>query len=415
MDAVYQPSDRALDYPEFRFLLGCIAATTLASQAIVFMVAYQIAQLYPTEPLYLGYLGLAQAMPALSLALIGGHLADSLDRRRLLMTTLGVQMIAAATLLAASLIAGHNILYWVYPAMFLLGLARGFAAPTLPSLEAELVPPSCAVQAATLGTGVWQACAVTGPLAAGFLIYYVGIPTAFLITLVLLCSAVVCLLRIKSRGAPLKERHEPLIESITGGVRYVFSTPIMWSSMALDLFAVLFGGAIAMLPLFAHHVLHIGPIELGFLNASPMVGALLSSVVCTKYPPKAKAGIILLSSVFGFGISIIVFALSTSFYLSCAALFISGLLDGISVVIRKSILRLYSPDHMRGRIAAVSSIFIGASNELGELESGVAAHYLGLARSVWIGGIVTLTVVTAIAIKSSELRKLDLRDVRKLQ
>ncbi|MCY2976006.1 MAG: MFS transporter [Planctomycetota bacterium] len=408
MTEVYHVSNRALDYRGFRLLLAVIAFATLASQSIVFLTGYQVAKLYPTEPLYLGYLGLAQAIPALSLALVGGHAADLLNRKYLLMATLAVQTTCASLLLWASLFAGENLLWWIYPAMFLLGLARGFAAPTLPTLEATLVSPSATVQAATLATGVWQACAVSAPILAGFMIVRMGVPSAFAVTLVCFSLAAFCLLWIVPPKRVAPKTHEPILESIGEGIQFVFSTPVMWSSMALDLFAVLFGGAIAMLPLFAATVLHTDPIGLSYLAASPMVGALLSSIVCTCYPPKRYAGPTLLCSVFGFGICMIVFALSTSLLLSCVALFFSGLLDGISVVIRKSIMRLYSPDHMRGRVASVASIFIGASNEIGELESGIAAHYLGLTRSVWLGGVVTLMVVTAITFKSPQLRKLDL-------
>ena len=179
--------------------------------------------------------------------------------------------------------------------------------------------------------------------------------------------------------------------------------------MALDLFAVLFGGAIAMLPLYADQILHTGPVGLGILNASPMLGALICAILCIRFPPRANAGKILLASVFGFGLCMIVFALSRNLALSVAALFFSGMLDGVSVVIRKSILRLYSPDGMRGRIAAVNSVFIGASNELGELESGLAAHWLGLVPSVVLGGITTLCIVIAVALTGKEVREFDMR------
>jgi MFS family permease len=193
------------------------------------------------------------------------------------------------------------------------------------------------------------------------------------------------------------------------GWKFVLRRQILWTSMALDLFAVLFGGAIALLPLYAKHVLHVGPAGLGIMSAAPMAGALTCALLCIRFPPRAYAGKILLASVFGFGICMIVFGLSTYYSLSCGALFLAGMLDGVSVVIRKTILRLFSPDHMRGRIAAVNSIFIGASNELGELESGVAAHFLGLQLSVVLGGLATLSVVGAVALFGRDLRRLDMR------
>ena len=217
------------------------------------------------------------------------------------------------------------------------------------------------------------------------------------------------LLRIKPKPIVRTAIDEPIMQSLTAGWRFVAKKQILWTAMALDLFAVLFGGAVAMLPLFARHVLHVDAVWLGFLNAAPYFGALVTAFLCIRYPPHAKAGIKLLASVFGFGVCMIVFALSTNLQLSLMALFVAGMLDGLSVVIRKAILRLYSPDHMRGRVAAVSSIFVGASNELGELESGLAAHYLGLVRSVWMGGIATLAVVSGVTFVGRELRKFDMK------
>ena len=292
--------------------------------------------------------------------------------------------------------------------MFFLGVARGFAEPALTSLEAQLVPRSAAVSAATWGTLVWHACAVVAPVLAGTLVALAGMSATFGASIFFGVLAWFFLLRIKSKPVPRVVNDESIIESLTAGWRFVAKKQILWTAMALDLFAVLFGGAVAMLPLFARHVLHVDAVWLGFLNAAPYFGALVTAFLCMRYPPKAKAGIKLLTSVFGFGICMIVFALSTNLALSMVALFAAGMLDGLSVVIRKAILRLYSPDHMRGRVAAVSSIFVGASNELGELESGLAAHYLGLVRSVWIGGIATLAVVSGVTLVGRELREFDM-------
>ena len=297
----------------------------------------------------------------------------------------------------------------LFVSMFFLGVARGFADPTMPSLEAQIVPRLAAISAATWTTIVWHACAVIAPLIAGTLIEFVGKLSTFATALICSSLAIVMISRITPKPIPESSQREPFIGSITAGWKFVMRREILWTAMALDLFAVLFGGAIAMLPLYAEHILKTGPVGLGLLNAAPMLGALLSAVACIRIPPRAHAGKILLACIFGFGLCMITFSLSRSLALSILALLLSGILDGISVVIRKTILRLYSPDHMRGRVAAVNSVFIGASNELGELESGLAAHYLGLVPSVFIGGLVTLGVVASVAIFGKEIKGLDLR------
>jgi len=421
-----RPSTIATDYPEFRLLMGAHACATMCTRILFFWAPFAIAKEYPNEPLYLGLLGLVQAIPALSLAIIGGYVADKFDRRNLLRSTLTLQLLSACGMAGASYLSGSSLLVAIFFCMFCLGVARGFAEPTMPSLEAQIVPRLAAVSAATWTTIVWHACAVVAPLLAGALVQYVGNLSAFLCSIAFAAGALVFISKVgtkplPSRSVPLPSRsaspssqlpqRESVLESISAGWRYVLGRQILWSSMALDLFAVLFGGAIAMLPLYAEHILHIGPVGLGALSAAPMLGALFCALLCIRFPPRAHAGKILLCSIFGFGLCMIVFALSRNFYLSCAALFLSGVLDGVSVVIRKSILRLYSPDHMRGRIAAVNSVFIGASNELGELESGVAAHLLGLVPSVWLGGLTTLVIVVTVAIFGKEVRDFDLRRI----
>ncbi len=388
--------------------MTAFACSTFCTRILFFLIPFEIANQFPYDPLYLGLLGLVQAIPALSLAIVGGHFADLFNRRNLLLCTVTVQVLCAFGLLLAERFAGGWFLAAVYFIMFFLGVARGFAEPALPSLEAQLVPRSAAVSAATWGTLVWHACAVVAPVLAGTLVALAGMSVTFGVSIGFGVLAWFLLLRIKSKPVPRVANDDSIIESLTAGWRFVAKKQILWTAMALDLFAVLFGGAVAMLPLFARHVLHVDAVWLGFLNAAPYFGALVTAILCMRYPPKAKAGIKLLISVFGFGICMIVFALSTNLVLSMIALFAAGMLDGLSVVIRKAILRLYSPDHMRGRVAAVSSIFVGASNELGELESGLAAHYLGLVRSVWIGGIATLAVVSGVSLVGRELREFDM-------
>ena len=399
----------ATDNPEFRWLLGAHGCATICTRILFFWAPFALAKAYPEEPLYLGLLGLVQAIPALSLALLGGHLADFLDRRNLLRYSYGLQWLCALGMSASVYTDGWIRLSVIFVSMFFLGVARGFADPTMPSLEAQIVPRMAALSAATWTTIVWHACAVFAPLLAGALIQHVGNIAPFGLAMVCSSLSIALVSWISPKPRPQRGPTEPFGQAITAGWRFVINRRILWTSMALDLFAVLFGGAIAMLPLYADQILHTGPIGLGVLNASPMLGALICAIVCIRFPPRVHAGKILLSSVFGFGLCMIVFALSKNLALSIVALFFSGVLDGISVVIRKSILRLYSPEEMRGRIAAVNSIFIGASNELGELESGLAAHWLGLVRSVVLGGVATLCIVLGVSIFGKEVREFDMR------
>jgi MFS family permease len=399
----------ATDYPEFRLLLGAHGCATICTRILFFWAPYAIAKAYPDEPLYLGLLGLVQAIPALSLALLGGHLADFLDRRNLLRYAYALQWLCALGMTASVVTEGWMKLAVIFVSMFFLGVARGFADPTMPSLEAQIVPRMAALSAATWTTIVWHACAVFAPLLAGVLIQYVGNTAPFVGAIICSSLSIALVSWIAPKPMPQRDTGEPFGQALTAGWRFVMQRRILWNSMVLDLFAVLFGGAIAMLPLYADQILHTGPIGLGLLNASPMLGALICAILCIRFPPRAHAGKILLGSVFGFGLCMIVFALSRNLTLSIIALFFSGVLDGVSVVIRKSILRLYSPEGMRGRIAAVNSVFIGASNELGELESGLAAHWLGLVPSVFLGGIATLCIVVGVALFGKDVRTFDMR------
>ena len=400
----------AFDFVDFRYLMLAFGSTTFCTRILFFLVAFEVANRFPLEPLFLGMLGLVQAVPAISFALIGGHAADRFNRRNLLLCTVSMQILCAIGLLLIDCYATVWWLGWVFTFMFFLGVARGFAEPALPSLEAQIVPRSAVVNAASWGTLIWHAIAVLAPILTGYVVHQFGIRTAFAVSVGCGTISLCALSFIHSKPTPRTQNDESVRQSLTAGILFVARTQILWTAMALDLFAVLFGGAVAMLPLFARHVLNVDSVGLGYLNAAPYLGALVTAMICMRYPPGANAGSKLLLSVFGFGVSMIVFALSTHVVLSCFALFVSGLLDGLSVVIRKSILRLYSPNHMRGRVAAVSSIFVGASNELGELESGVAAHYLGLVRSVWIGGLATLAIVSGVACVGRELREFEMEE-----
>jgi MFS family permease len=408
----------ALQLPDFRRLLAAVALSTLASRALFVVIGYQVYQLSAElsgndtgDPLVLGWLGLAEAIPALSLALFGGHFADRHDRRRIVLMTTTVATGCAAILAAVALHSEFYGLPVLYAAAFVTGVTRGFAEPAAFALETQIVPRSLFVAAATVQASVWQGCAIAGPALGGAALL-LGRAPAYALIAVLFAASASAVWAMHAPPVPPAKETESIWRSIGIGVRYVFGDQVLVGSMALDLFAVLFGGAIALLPVFAKDVLHVGPVELGMLNAAPSVGSLAVMLWSTRYPPVRDAGFNLLLSVAAFGLSMIVFAFSKNIWLSLAALALSGAFDGISMVIRKAILRVISPEQMRGRVSAVNSIFIGASNEVGAFESGVAARLLGTVPSVWIGGVVTLIVVVAAGVLAPRLRTLNLRTAK---
>ncbi len=401
------PAHPVLQLTEFRLLLAAVSFSTLAARALAVVIGFQIWEItHSTKAL--GMLGLVEAVPALSLALFGGHVADRKDRRRIVLITQFVSVACAFLFAAISLDPHARGLPLLYAVIFMAGVARGFADPAAAAFEAQVVPRELYVPASAWLSSAWMACAIAGPALAGFSYGALGVPRTYLLIACLFAAALACVFFIAPKPRPTPPEGESVWESIAFGIRYVVTNQILVGSMSLDLFAVLFGGAIAILPVFATDILHVGPRGLGFLNAAPSAGALLVTLWSTRRPPVRNAGRNLLLCVAGFGVAMIVFAFSTSFALSLAALAAAGAFDGVSVVIRRAIIRLMSPEHMRGRISAVSSIFIGSSNELGAFESGFAASLLGTVRSVWMGGIATLVVVASTAALAPKLRALHL-------
>ncbi|WP_161882081.1 MFS transporter [Deinococcus alpinitundrae] len=404
-------SSRAvLQLPEFRAMLLAAVTSTLASRAVALTVAYQLYQI-TKNPLTLGLLGLVEAIPALSLALFGGVVADRNDRRRILLMTISVEVLCA---LGFALYASHASVYGTVPILaliFTLGVARGFSDPALPAFQAQVVPRELLLRASAWRSSAGQAASIFGPALGGVLYASVGAGGSYIFAFVLLLVSLSCVFFVKPKPIPTFKAGEPFVQSIKEGLAFVLQRQVLVGSMALDLFSVLFGGAVALLPIFASDILKVGPTGLGVLVSAPSIGALAVMLYATRRPPGKNAGRTLLIVIAGFGVSIIVFGLSRNFYLSVAALVATGLFDGISMVIRNATLQLKAPDHMRGRVNAVSGMFIGASNELGAFESGVAAKLLGTARSVWLGGIVTLIVVGVTAYLAPELRAMDLTDI----
>jgi MFS family permease len=396
-----------LSIPEVRALLGARGLAALGMSAIATVVAFQVWEL-TGEPLALGILGLVEAIPALGLMLFGGHVADRRDRRSVIIVT-GVLLALGTLALAIMSLQPESIgLGGILAVVFLIGVAAGFERPALTAFETQVIPIEQATQGASWTGSMWTGGAIVGPALAGVAIAFLGIPATYLLLAVLMAVAVLLVTRISRKPMPQPEEGEGVIESLTSGVRYVVRHQVLLASMALDLFAVFFGGAIALLPVFASDILGVGPIGLGLLRTAPSVGALLAMLATARFPPKRRAGPILLVCVAIFGVSMLVFGLSTSFILSLGALFVAGLADGVSVVIRIVIVRVESPEAMRGRIASVNHVFISASNELGAFESGVAATLLGVVPSVIAGGLVTLGIVAVVAVLAPQLRRLDL-------
>jgi MFS family permease len=400
------PGRSLLVLREFRALLGARSTNALAVSALATVVAFQTYEI-TRDPLSLGWLGLVEAIPALSLVLFGGHLADRRDRRAIVILASAI-VTGCALALAALSAAGSASLLAILAVIFATGVASGFERPALTALEAQVVPRDEAVRGFSMLSSVSQTGSIVGPALGGIAIAVVGIPATYSGIAALLAASTACLALIGRKPIPEPVAGESMVRSVLGGIRYVGRSPVLLGSMALDLFAVFFGGAIALLPIFATDVLHVGAVGLGVLRTAPSIGALLVMLVATRRPPTRRAGATLLLSVAGFGVSMIVFGASTVFVVSLIALFFAGVTDGISVVIRLTILRVLSPEHLRGRIAAVNWVFIGASNELGAFESGVAARLFGTIPSVIGGGILTLVVVAVTAVLAPTLRSLDL-------
>jgi len=407
-DPVRSPgASSVLSLPEFRALLGARFTNALGISALATVVAFQTYEV-TRDPLALGLLGLVEAIPALGLMLVGGHLADRRDRRTIILITSGLLVVGTLTLAVISLNPALVGLPLILSVVFAIGLAAGFERPALAAFEAQVIPIEHASRGASWMGSVWTTGGILGPVIGGLAIAFIGLPATYVGLTAILALSTACVALIGRKPMPQPDAGERVLDSLTAGARYVVRNQTLLGSMALDLFAVFFGGAIAMLPVFASDILKVGPVGLGLLRTAPAAGALIAMLLTTRFQPTRRAGPIFLTCVAIFGVSMIVFGLSTSFALSLIALFVSGAADGVSVVIRSVILRVESPEAMRGRIASVNYVFIGASNELGAFESGVAAAIFGVVPSIVGGGLVTLAIVTVVTIFAPSLRRLDL-------
>lgn len=402
----------ALRITEFRHLVLGRFLFIMGLRMMSTMVGWWIYNL-TNAPIAIGIVGLSEFVPAFSFALYAGHVIDISEKRKLLLRGVALYFAAVGTLLLLALpstatkLAPHLIAICIYTVIFCTGIVRSFAGPTFNVILAQVVPKSSLQNATTWNQGAWLSASVTGHAAGGFLIAGLGNSGTLAVVLALVGLAFIVLFRLHPKPPVNERREQKTLESVKEGLRFVFKTKELLGALSLDLFAVLFGGAVAMVPVFARDILMVGPRGFGFLNGASDFGSILVVICLTFFPIRHHQGKKLLIAVASFGVCIIAFGLSKWFWLSFAALMTSGVLDGISVVTRGTIMQLKTPDHMRGRVMSVNSMFINSSNELGQFESGLAARLLGVVPSVVFGGCMTVLVVITTWFTAPSLRKME--------
>lgn len=382
---------------------------TIAAQIQVIVVSWQIYAI-THDPLSLGLIGLSEALPFIAAALFAGHIADVSNRQRISIVALFVLVLCGLALLSFSFVPAASLGQAIWPFYVVIGvsgLARSFLQPARNALGAEIVGRDLYHNAISWRSSTWQAAAVIGPAAGGLLYGFGGARIAYIVQAVLMSVAFLAFARIEYRHTPRESIDAmPVGESLTAGLRFVFSQSVLLSALALDLFSVLLGGAEALLPVFADQILHVGPQGLGILRAAPAVGAVIMALVLAHRPPFRRAGPTLLYAVAGFALCIIGFGFSRNFALSSLLLLLSGMFDNVSVLIRSTLVQTLTPPEMLGRVSSVNSIFIGSSNEIGAFESGVAARLLGTVPAVVLGGAASLAVVGVVAAVVPKLRRM---------
>ncbi len=403
-----------LKVKEFNFFLTNKFFFTLGIQMQSVIVGWQIYAL--TKDVFaLGIIGLTEAIPFILVSLFSGHIADNFDRKRIILFFTFFLIIATSILyyftLETSVILSRHGSFPIFVIIGFIGVIRGFLSAAFPSIMSQIIPRKLYTNAATWNSTIWHIASVLGPASAGFFIS-INYSTAYVVDLCLIVISFLAFLFIKSKPIPKKEKIESLYESLSAGIKFVFKNQLVLGALSLDLFAVLFGGAIALLPAFADKVLHVGAVELGFLRAAPAVGAVVMAMLLAYKPLGRNAGKNLFVSVGLFGLATILFGICTNFYLALFFLFLTGAFDNVSVVIRHTILQLSTPDEMRGRVSAVNGIFIGSSNEIGAFESGATARIFGLKPSIVLGGVLTIGVVLIISKLTPKLRKLNIDSLK---
>ncbi|MBP6758134.1 MAG: MFS transporter [Flavobacterium sp.] len=404
----------ALRYKEFNLFLLLRFVMVFAWSMQFIIIEWEVYSLTKSA-LSLGMIGLMEVIPAIGMALFAGHIVDQKEKKGMLLKCiLGFAIISFGLFLLTwpkmvGDLSSDTILYSIYFLVFLGGLVRAFLGPTIFSLMSLIVPKKAYPNAATWSSSVWQIGSVVGPAIAGFSITWIGVHWSMCFVFGCSIFALLFLSQISKKPILNPKIGEPVMESLKEGIKFVYTNKSILGALTLDMVAVLFGGAVALLPIFAQDILKVGPEGFGILRAAPAIGALVTMFVSAHLPFYKNAGIKLLAAIFGFGVCVIVFGLSTWFWLSVFALFMSGVTDGISVVIRQTILQLKTPDSMRGRVAAVNSIFVGSSNELGAFESGLTAKLMGAVTAVVFGGSMTLLIVVFTGLTLPGFRTLDLQ------
>lgn len=412
MDSGTPAASLPLDYKK---LLTARFLFVFAVQMQAIVLGWRIYDLLK-DPLALGMIGLAEAIPAIGLALYAGYLVDRMRPLLVYRRLIYVSLLSGLLVLAEHLMEMHLSVFtqaaMLYSASFLTGLARSFSQPAIFASVPRLVPRKQLLHATALSSSTMQIARVGGPAMGGIAFGFAGPVFSSSVVCTLLVLAVLSMLLIqKDIPAPTElHKHKSVGEELFSGLRFVLGHPLLLPAMSLDMISVFFGGVTALLPIFADEILHIGPQGLGTLRAAPALGAAMISIYLSKFHWQARTGKWFLSSVLGFGVCILVFALSRSYVLSLVALFMSGAFDSISMIIRSTLVQLSSPDHMRGKISAVNSIFVGSSNEIGEVESGVAAKFLGASGAAVLGGTMCLFTVAVVAYLFPHLRKMDLNN-----
>ncbi|GGW57773.1 putative MFS family arabinose efflux permease [Winogradskyella epiphytica] len=404
----------ALRIKEFNIFLLVRFALVFGWSMQFVVIEWQVYSL-TQDPLSLGIIGLCEFVPAFLLAPFAGHIVDKKEKRNLFTLCIALFSIISFGLfwLTTNYIETswktNTILYGIYGLVFFGGILRAFFGPTIFSLIALIVPKKIYPNAATWSSSTWKGASVFGALSGGLLIAWIGVNYTLGIIFLLVVIAFTLVFQIKKKPILYQQTNESVKESLKAGLQFVFSDKVILGALTLDMIAVLFGGAVAIFAVFAKDILDAGPKAFGLLNAALSSGSILTMFATTYLPITKNTGKKLLIAVFGFGVCMMIFGASKVLWLSLVALFLSGVFDGVSMVIRQTILQIKTPDAMRGRVGAVNSMFVGSSNELGALESGIAARIFGAPLAVILGGAVTLLTVTTISIKNKSLRDLDLR------
>ncbi len=406
----------ALRFREFRSYIGMRFFLTFAYQIQAVVIGWHIYQL-TKDPLSLGLIGLAEAIPSITIALYGGYVADKSDKKKLLIWIISAMTFCSCILFlitmpqATHYASQGSLIILIYVMIFGIGIARGFYSPAAFSLMAQIIPKEHYPNSSTWNSGSWQTASIIGPAVGGLLYGFSGVTSCFVTIIVFMLLSLVCIVFFVDNHHPHFIPRENIYNSLSEGIRFVFKSRMLLGALSLDLFSVFFGGAVALMPVFAHDILKVGSEGLGIMRAAPAAGAVITMFMMTRYPPMGKPWRNLLFAVTGFGLSIIAFGLSKNFYLSLIFLFFEGAFDSVSVIIRSTILQLLTPDEMRGRVSAVNSMFIGSSNEIGAFESGVTARLMGTIPSVLFGGTMTLAVVAVTYLKTKRLIPLSLKQI----